>query len=173
MGYDWGRVVTMQSDVFNNIGEVGPPIDDSPGRHRQLCGRAEQGPDARTNFRRPRRGQARWLDLQDGQVRAGFYFAYSRDAGDALRRESPIPLAEMHLGGGTPTFLSPAELGRMIGDILKDVRRTADSELSIKPGQRHFTEEDLPRGDDKRALYELGRALAARHGRGDRGGRAR
>lgn len=182
---------------------------------------------------------------------------------DALRRESPVPLAEMHLGGGTPTFLSPAELERMIGGILKDVRRTADSELSIesdprvttpehletlarlgftrlslgiqdfdprvqravnrvqteeqvqvvteaaraagftginydliyglpfqtlrsieltveavrrlrperiafyayahvpwfKPGQRHFTEDDLPRGDDKRALYELGRAM--------------
>src|SRR5215203_2431102 len=181
----------------------------------------------------------------------------------ALDRETPIPLAEMHLGGGTPTFLSPAELERMIGGILKGVRRTADSELSIesdprvttpehlqtlarlgftrlslgiqdfdprlqqavnriqteaqvhavtdsardagftsinydliyglpfqtlksieltveavrrlrpdriafyayahvpwfKPGQRHFTEEDLPRGDDKRALYELGRAM--------------
>jgi oxygen-independent coproporphyrinogen-3 oxidase len=29
----------------------------------------------------------------------------------------------------------------------------------FKPGQRHFTEDDLPRGDDKRALYELGRAM--------------
>jgi hypothetical protein len=29
MGYDWGRVVTVQSDVFNNIGEAAPPIDDS------------------------------------------------------------------------------------------------------------------------------------------------
>ncbi|HEX8290245.1 MAG TPA: oxygen-independent coproporphyrinogen III oxidase [Pyrinomonadaceae bacterium] len=181
----------------------------------------------------------------------------------ALDRATPIPLAEMHLGGGTPTFLSPSELGRMIGGILKDTRRTEDSELSIesdprvttpehlgtltrlgftrlslgiqdfdprvqravnriqteeqvrvvtehartagftginydliyglpfqtpasieqtveavrrlrperiafyayahvpwfKPGQRHFTEEDLPRGDDKRALYELGRAM--------------
>ncbi len=182
---------------------------------------------------------------------------------DALKRENPVPLAEMHLGGGTPTFLSPSELERMIGGILKDVRRTADSELSIesdprvttrehlealarlgftrlslgvqdfdprvqkavnriqteeqvravdeearragfrsinydliyglpfqtiksieqtvdavrrlrpdriafyayahvpwfKPGQRHFTEDDLPRGDEKRALYELGRTM--------------
>jgi oxygen-independent coproporphyrinogen-3 oxidase len=181
----------------------------------------------------------------------------------ALDRETPIPLAEMHLGGGTPTFLSPSELERMIGGILKAVRRTEDSEFSVesdprvttpehletlarlgftrlslgiqdfdprvqqavnriqteaqvravtedargagftsinydliyglpfqtlssieltveavrrlrperiafyayahvpwfKPGQRHFTEEDLPRGDDKRALYELGRAM--------------
>src|SRR5215213_2912429 len=182
---------------------------------------------------------------------------------DALRRDAPVPLAEMHLGGGTPTFLAPAELERMIGGILKGVRRTEDSELSIesdprvttpehlrtlarlgftrlslgiqdfdprvqkavnriqteeqfqvvteaarasgftsinydliyglpfqtlgsieqtvgavrrlrperiafyayahvpwfKPGQRHFTEADLPRGDEKRALYELGRAM--------------
>ncbi|HYH87390.1 MAG TPA: oxygen-independent coproporphyrinogen III oxidase [Pyrinomonadaceae bacterium] len=181
----------------------------------------------------------------------------------ALDRKSPIPLAEMHLGGGTPTFLSPAELERMIGGILRDVRRTRDSEFSVesdprvttrehldtlarlgftrlslgiqdfdprvqqavnriqtedqvravteqardagftsinydliyglpfqtmqsieltidavrrlrpdriafyayahvpwfKPGQRHFTERDLPRGDEKRALYELGRAM--------------
>ncbi|MFL6257830.1 MAG: oxygen-independent coproporphyrinogen III oxidase [Pyrinomonadaceae bacterium] len=181
----------------------------------------------------------------------------------ALDRKSPIPLAEMHLGGGTPTFLSPAELERMIGGILRDVRRTEDSEFSVesdprvttrehldtlarlgftrlslgiqdfdprvqqavnriqseeqvrvvtedaraagftsinydliyglpfqtldsieltveavrrlrperiafyayahvpwfKPGQRHFTEADLPRGDEKRALYELGRAM--------------
>ena len=28
----------------------------------------------------------------------------------------------------------------------------------IKPGQRRFTEADLPNGDEKRALYELGRA---------------
>lgn len=29
----------------------------------------------------------------------------------------------------------------------------------IKPGQRRFTEADLPSGDEKRALYELGRGL--------------
>jgi surface antigen len=29
MGYDWGRVVTVQADVFNTIGEAGPPIDDN------------------------------------------------------------------------------------------------------------------------------------------------
>jgi oxygen-independent coproporphyrinogen-3 oxidase len=29
----------------------------------------------------------------------------------------------------------------------------------IKPGQRRFTEADLPDGDEKRALYELGRAM--------------
>ncbi|HZB46957.1 MAG TPA: radical SAM protein, partial [Pyrinomonadaceae bacterium] len=34
----------------------------------------------------------------------------------------------------------------------------------FKPGQRHFTEADLPRGDEKRALYELGRAMLAEAG---------
>jgi oxygen-independent coproporphyrinogen-3 oxidase len=29
----------------------------------------------------------------------------------------------------------------------------------IKPGQRRFTEEDLPSGEEKRKLYELGRAM--------------
>ena len=174
-----------------------------------------------------------------------------------------VPVSEMHLGGGTPTFLTPAELEELVGGILKDARRTLGSEFSVesdprvttsehlqtlarlgfrrlslgiqdfdevvqravnrvqseeqvravteearaagftsinydliyglpfqtrasvgqtievvrrhrpdriafyayahvpwfKPGQRHFTEDDLPRGDEKRALYELGRAM--------------
>ncbi|MDQ5839156.1 MAG: oxygen-independent coproporphyrinogen III oxidase [Acidobacteriota bacterium] len=180
-----------------------------------------------------------------------------------LGRARPIPLSEMHFGGGTPTFLSPAELDELVSGILSTVERTADAEFSVesdprvttrehlttlarlgfrrlslgiqdfdprvqqavnrvqseeqvravaeearacgytsinydliyglpfqtrrsveqtievvrrhrpdriafyayahvpwfKPGQRHFTEDDLPRGDEKRALYELGRAM--------------
>ncbi len=34
----------------------------------------------------------------------------------------------------------------------------------VKPGQRHFTEKDLPSGDEKRALYELGRRLLVAEG---------
>ncbi len=34
----------------------------------------------------------------------------------------------------------------------------------IKPGQRKFTELDLPSGDEKRALYELGREMLAAEG---------
>ena len=182
---------------------------------------------------------------------------------ELLGRRQPISVAEMHLGGGTPTFLAPAELERMISCILKHVRRTEDAEFSVesdprvttpehlstlarlgfrrlslgiqdfdprvqeavnriqterqvravteaaraegftsinydliyglpfqtewsvrqtveavrrlrperiafyayahvpwfKPGQRHFTEHDLPQGDEKRALYELGRTM--------------
>jgi oxygen-independent coproporphyrinogen-3 oxidase len=180
-----------------------------------------------------------------------------------LGRSQPIPLSEMHFGGGTPTFLSPAELDELVSGILATVERTGDAEFSVesdprvtttehlttlarlgfrrlslgiqdfdprvqqavnrvqseeqvravteearaagytsinydliyglpfqtrasveqtidvvrrhrpdriafyayahvpwfKPGQRHFTEDDLPRGDEKRALYELGRAM--------------
>lgn len=186
---------------------------------------------------------------------------------DSYRRELQLPrpmrVAEMHLGGGTPTFLSASELDRLISGILVHVERTPDAEYSIesdprvtekdqlevlyrlgfrrlslgiqdfdprvqvavnriqseeqvrlvtetaraigfdsinydliyglpfqsrdsiertvnavrrlrpdriafysyahvpwvKPGQRHFTEADLPSGDEKRALYELGRSL--------------
>jgi oxygen-independent coproporphyrinogen-3 oxidase len=34
----------------------------------------------------------------------------------------------------------------------------------VKPGQRHFTEKDLPSGDKKRALYELGRGMLLAEG---------
>ena len=180
-----------------------------------------------------------------------------------LGRGKKIPLSEMHFGGGTPTFLTPAELDELVSGILRHVERTPDAEFSVesdprvttpehlqtlarlgfrrlslgiqdfdprvqravnrvqseeqvravteearrvgftsinydliyglpfqtresveqtievvrqhrpdriafyayahvpwfKPGQRHFTEDDLPRGDEKRALYELGRAM--------------
>lgn len=179
-----------------------------------------------------------------------------------------LPVTELHLGGGTPTFLSPSELDQLISGILVDVRQTSDAEFSIesdprvttpdhlttlarlgfrrlslgiqdfdprvqlavnriqteqqvqavtetaraagfnsinydliyglpfqtlssvgqtveavmrlgpdriafygyahvpwvKPGQRHFTENDLPSGDEKRELYEFGRELLAAAG---------
>jgi oxygen-independent coproporphyrinogen-3 oxidase len=179
-----------------------------------------------------------------------------------LQRANPIPLSELHLGGGTPTFLSANELEELISGLLRGARKTADAEFSVesdprvtkqqqlatifdlgfrrlslgiqdfdpvvqlavnrvqsesqvrtvteqaraigfnsinydliyglpfqtlssvkqtieavlrlqpdriafyayahvpwvKPGQRHFTENDLPVGDQKRALYEFGRA---------------
>jgi oxygen-independent coproporphyrinogen-3 oxidase len=181
----------------------------------------------------------------------------------ALQLSRPLRLTELHLGGGTPTFLSADELDRLITGILAHVEQTSDAEYSIesdprvtqkdqlevlhrlgfrrlslgiqdfdprvqqavnriqseeqvrlvtesaraigfdsinydliyglpfqtrrsveqtitavqrlrpdriafysyahvpwvKPGQRHFTEADLPVGDEKRALYELGRRL--------------
>lgn len=179
-----------------------------------------------------------------------------------------IPLTELHLGGGTPTFLKATELDQLITGILRHVRNTKDAEFSVesdprvtqpeqlttlarlgfrrlslgiqdfdpkvqlavnrvqseeqvetvteaarkagftsinydliyglpfqtlgsvedtieavmrlrpdriafygyahvpwvKPGQRHFTEKDLPSGDEKRALYEFGREMLAAAG---------
>lgn len=182
---------------------------------------------------------------------------------ERLQLSRPLRLTELHLGGGTPTFLSAGELNRLISGIVAHVEQTPDAEYSIesdprvterdqlevlhrlgfrrlslgiqdfdscvqlavnrvqseqqvrdvtetaraigfdainydliyglpfqtlksveysvaavnrlrpdriafysyahvpwvKPGQRHFTEADLPSGDEKRALYELGRRL--------------
>jgi oxygen-independent coproporphyrinogen-3 oxidase len=187
---------------------------------------------------------------------------------DQLGTSTPVPLTELHLGGGTPTFLSASELDQLISGVLKYVRKTTDTEFSIesdprvtradqlatlaglgfkrlslgiqdfdprvqlavnriqsekqvqavteaaraagfisinydliyglpfqtlesikqtieavmrlrpdriafygyahvpwvKPGQRHFTEADLPSGDQKRALYEFGREMLAAAG---------
>lgn len=187
---------------------------------------------------------------------------------EALQLSRPMRLTELHLGGGTPTFLSASELDRLISGILAHVEQTPDAEYSIesdprvtekkqlevlhrlgfrrlslgvqdfdsrvqlavnrmqseekvclvtedaraigfdsinydliyglpfqtrksiehtinavnrlrpdriafysyahvpwmKPGQRHFTEVDLPTGDEKRALYELGRSLLEQAG---------
>jgi oxygen-independent coproporphyrinogen III oxidase len=186
----------------------------------------------------------------------------------ALQLSRPLRLSELHLGGGTPTYLSAPELDRMIGGILAHVEQTPDAEYSVesdprvtdrnqlevlhrlgfrrlslgvqdfdsrvqlavnrvqteaqvrlvtenaraigfesinydliyglpfqtlssikqtidavnrlrpdrialysyahvpwvKPGQRHFTEQDLPTGDEKHALYELGRELLEERG---------
>ncbi len=185
-----------------------------------------------------------------------------------LNRSQPFPISELHLGGGTPTFLSPAELDELISGILKHTKQTPGAEFSVesdprvtqaehlstlyrlgfrrlslgiqdfdrvvqlavnrvqtetqvravteearalgfssinydliyglpfqnlngieqtidavkrlrpdriafyayahvpwvKPGQRHFTEADLPSGDKKRALYELGRRMLLAEG---------
>jgi oxygen-independent coproporphyrinogen-3 oxidase len=180
-----------------------------------------------------------------------------------LGRARAVPVSELHLGGGTPTFLTPGELEDLITGLLVGATRAGEAEFSIesdprvttgehlttlarlgfrrlslgiqdfdarvqsavnrvqseeqvravteaaraagftsvnydliyglpfqtrrsveqtvnavrrlrpdripfhayahvpwfKPGQRHFTEADLPGGDEKRALYELGRAM--------------
>jgi oxygen-independent coproporphyrinogen-3 oxidase len=187
---------------------------------------------------------------------------------ERLNRSQPIPVSELHLGGGTPTFLSPSELDELISGILTHTKQISDAEFSVesdprvtqaehlstlyrlgfrrlslgiqdfdpvvqsavnriqsesqvravtedaralgfssinydliyglpfqnlksiertiesvkrlrpdriafyayahvpwvKPGQRHFTEKDLPCGDEKRALYELGRRMLAAEG---------
>ncbi|MBY0469966.1 oxygen-independent coproporphyrinogen III oxidase [bacterium] len=182
--------------------------------------------------------------------------------------DSSIPLSELHLGGGTPTFLTADELQRLLNPLLESFKKTPSAEFSveadprvtkkdhletlahlgfkrlslgiqdfdpkvqdtvnrvqteeevrvvtetaralgyesinydliyglpfqtlksveqtldvvkrlrpdriafygyahvpwIKPGQRKFTEADLPNGDEKRALYELGRTMLEAEG---------
>lgn len=62
---------------------------------------------------------------------------------ERLNRTEPIPLSEIHLGGGTPTFLSPEELEELILGILKHVRKTPDAEFSIEADPRTTTREHL------------------------------
>lgn len=60
-----------------------------------------------------------------------------------LGSSTEIPLSELHLGGGTPTFLSPSELDELISGILGTVRKTNDAEFSIESDPRVTTKEHL------------------------------
>jgi len=61
----------------------------------------------------------------------------------ALGSETQIPVTEIHLGGGTPTFLSPDELDQLISGILVDVKKTSDAEFSIESDPRVTQPEHL------------------------------
>ncbi len=54
-----------------------------------------------------------------------------------------VKVSEIHLGGGTPTFLSPSELGNLIGDLCKDVELTSDYEFSVEVDPRNTSKEHL------------------------------
>lgn len=63
---------------------------------------------------------------------------------------SARPLKHLHLGGGTPTFLSAQNLIRLLKPILSQVTKSADFEASIEVDPRRTNEEQL------QALRELG-----------------
>lgn len=67
-----------------------------------------------------------------------------------LNRSASVPLTELHLGGGTPTFLSPEELEELISGLLSNAHKTADAEFSIEADPRVTTGEHL------RTLARLG-----------------
>ena len=69
---------------------------------------------------------------------------------EKLNRSQPIPLAELHLGGGTPTFLSASELEVLVGGILEHVQQTPDAEFSVESDPR------VTRPDQLAVLYRLG-----------------
>ncbi|MEM9327546.1 MAG: oxygen-independent coproporphyrinogen III oxidase [Bacteroidota bacterium] len=59
-------------------------------------------------------------------------------------------LKELHLGGGTPTFFSPQELGRLVAGILKDCETQSDTSISLEGHPSNTTVEHL------QTLYDLG-----------------
>lgn len=67
----------------------------------------------------------------------------------AIYRESlapktgPIRISELHLGGGTPTFLSPVELEKLVRGILDQAQLLESHELSVEADPRVTTEEHL------------------------------
>jgi oxygen-independent coproporphyrinogen-3 oxidase len=60
----------------------------------------------------------------------------------ALGRDR-VPLADLHLGGGTPTFLSSAELEHLMQGLLSKVDLQGDVEFSVEADPRVTTAEQL------------------------------
>lgn len=65
-------------------------------------------------------------------------------------RDHSIPLSELHLGGGTPTFLSSGELRDLVEGMLRRCHLTPDAELSLEADPRVTRREQLE------TLYQLG-----------------
>jgi oxygen-independent coproporphyrinogen-3 oxidase len=61
-----------------------------------------------------------------------------------------IPLTELHLGGGTPTFLKPEELHLLVAGILEHCQVTPDAEFSVEADPR------VTNRDHLEALAKLG-----------------
>lgn len=60
-----------------------------------------------------------------------------------VTRLGAIRLSELHIGGGTPTYLTPAQLERMIEGILSHVQLTPGAELGIEADPRVTSREQL------------------------------
>ncbi|MBI2605534.1 MAG: oxygen-independent coproporphyrinogen III oxidase [Deltaproteobacteria bacterium] len=65
-------------------------------------------------------------------------------------RAKEVTLTELHLGGGSPTFLSPDEFRRLVGGILERAGVSAGAEFSVEADPRLTTREQL------KTLAELG-----------------
>lgn len=66
-----------------------------------------------------------------------------RQALEPVTGGARIPLTEFHLGGGTPTFLEPAELSRLVGGILEHCEVTPEHEFSVEADPRVTRREHL------------------------------
>ena len=62
---------------------------------------------------------------------------------DKLSRGGPIRVSEIHLGGGTPTFLTAAELRSMLEPIFEDVELVDGYECSVEVDPRVTNYEQL------------------------------
>ena len=62
---------------------------------------------------------------------------------ERLNRKHLIPLTEIHMGGGTPTFLPPEELTELIEGILGHAHKKPDLEFSIEADPRTTTRQQL------------------------------
>ena len=67
----------------------------------------------------------------------------------ALMAEQPV-IRELHLGGGTPTFFSPARLQALVSIILEDTIIHPDHEFSFEGHPNNTTEEHM------QLLYNIG-----------------
>lgn len=68
----------------------------------------------------------------------------------ALGRTSPIPVAELHLGGGTPTWLTADELKMLMEGVFQYIKPLKSAELSFEADPRVTNKEQLT------TLYQLG-----------------
>src|SRR3982750_364473 len=59
-----------------------------------------------------------------------------------LMNDKPV-IREMHLGGGSPTFFSPANLQRLLNAILKDAKIHPQPEFSFEGHPNNTTKEHL------------------------------
>ena len=61
----------------------------------------------------------------------------------SLMGTTAIPISEIHLGGGTPTFFSPAQLKRLMDGLLQGCNVLADPSFSFEAHPANTTEEHL------------------------------
>ncbi len=69
---------------------------------------------------------------------------------DRMGSETPFPLSELHLGGGTPTFLTPDELRYLVDGIVSTVDVVDGFEFSVEANPNVTTRAHLE------ALYDVG-----------------
>ena len=65
-------------------------------------------------------------------------------------KKNAIPVSEIHIGGGTPTFMSPEELELLLKPLFADINLLPDAELSFEADPRVTTHEHL------KCFYDMG-----------------